>query len=112
MSSVLPNQGVLFALDAPSAEVEEDPRNSVTRSQESASAQPVKADSPAPDLIRVPEAARRLGVSSETLYRHIRRGQFEPAVRIGRSIRISVPLLEALLHGDAPATGRGRVERP
>jgi excisionase family DNA binding protein len=55
--------------------------------------------SPPPDLIRVPEAARRLGVSSETLYRQIRAGNFPPAVHIGAAIRISVPRLEAYLHG-------------
>ena len=48
------------------------------------------------DLILVPEAARRLGLSTETLYRLIRSGAFPPAVRLGRSVRVSVPKLHPL----------------
>jgi excisionase family DNA binding protein len=59
-----------------------------------------------PDLIRVPEAARRLGLASETLYRLIRAGNFAPAVHIGSAIRVSVPRLEAYLHGDAARNRR------
>jgi len=55
---------------------------------------------PPPDLITVPETARRCGLSSETLYRLIRRGDFPPAVKFGTAIRVSVPRLEAYLHGD------------
>jgi excisionase family DNA binding protein len=54
-----------------------------------------------PDLLNVPAAARRMGLNAETLYRLIRSGRFEPAVRVGNSIRISVPRLESYLHGDA-----------
>jgi excisionase family DNA binding protein len=54
-----------------------------------------------PDLLNVPLAARRMGVNAETLYRLIRSDQFPPAVRVGSSIRISVPRLEAFLHGEA-----------
>jgi excisionase family DNA binding protein len=58
-------------------------------------------ESPPDDLLKVPEAARRLGVNPETLYRLIKAGNFPPAVRIGTSIRVSVPRLEQFLHGDA-----------
>ena len=57
-------------------------------------------DMPA-DLLTVPQAARRLGLSSETLYRQIRANAFSPAVKIGSGIRISVPRLEAFLHGNS-----------
>ncbi|MHB1845327.1 MAG: helix-turn-helix domain-containing protein [Deltaproteobacteria bacterium] len=52
------------------------------------------------DLVAVPQAARRLGIHPESLYRLIREGQFPPAVHIGRQIRVSVPRLEQFLHGD------------
>jgi predicted DNA-binding transcriptional regulator AlpA len=38
-------------------------------------------DSPAPDLITIPEAARRLGRHRDSLYMLARTGQFPPAVR-------------------------------
>lgn len=51
------------------------------------------------DLLTVPQAAARLGLHPESLYRQIREGQFPPAVHLGRMIRVSVPRLEAYLHG-------------
>ena len=54
-----------------------------------------------PDLLTVPEAARRVGVHVDTLYRLVRTGQFPPAVRVGSHWRVSVPKLERYLHGDA-----------
>lgn len=56
---------------------------------------------PEKDLLTVPEAAKRMGVCSETLYRLARAGQFPPALRVGRKILVSVPKLERHLHGDA-----------
>ena len=53
------------------------------------------------DLVTVPEAARRLGVHAESLYRLIRAGDFLPAIRVGGSIRVSVPRLEAFKHGES-----------
>jgi len=53
------------------------------------------------DLISVPQAAKRLGVHPESLYRLIRSGDFPPAIHIGRLIRVSVPKLQRHLHGDA-----------
>jgi len=58
------------------------------------------SESPPDDLLKVPEAAKRLGVNPETLYRLIKAGNFPPAIRIGASIRVSVPRLERFLHGD------------
>ena len=52
------------------------------------------------DLISVPDAARRLGLHADTLYRLCRTGQFPPAIQIGARWRVSVPKLERYLHGD------------
>jgi predicted DNA-binding transcriptional regulator AlpA len=55
-----------------------------------------------PDLITIPAAARRLGRHPDTLYAWARNGQFPPAVKIGeRRWLVSVPRLEAMLHGGA-----------
>ena len=55
--------------------------------------------SPVVDLISVPDAARRLGLHPDTLYRLCRTGQFPPAIQIGARWRVSVPKLERYLHG-------------
>jgi len=56
------------------------------------------------DLISVPEAARRIGLHADTLYRLCRTGRFNPAIQIGSRWRVSVPKLERYLHGnDDPA---------
>lgn len=52
------------------------------------------------DLITVPQAAKRVGVHPESLYRLIRAKQFPPAISIGHNIRVSVPRLEMYLHGE------------
>lgn len=51
------------------------------------------------DLISVPEAARRIGLHADTLYRLCRTGRFNPAIQIGSRWRVSVPKLERYLHG-------------
>jgi excisionase family DNA binding protein len=51
------------------------------------------------DLISVSEAARRVGVHTDTLYRLCRTGNFPPAIRIGGRWRVSVPRLDRYLHG-------------
>jgi excisionase family DNA binding protein len=56
--------------------------------------------SAAADLISIPEAARRIGHHTDTLYRLCRTGQFPPALQIGSRWRVSVPKLERYLHGD------------
>jgi excisionase family DNA binding protein len=56
---------------------------------------------PAVDLISVPEAARRVGLHVDTLYRLCRQGQFPPAIQIGARWRVSVPRLERYLHADS-----------
>jgi len=54
-----------------------------------------------PDLLTVPAAARRLGISPNTLYRLASSDEApEWVVRIGRTIRISAPRLDRFLHGD------------
>ncbi len=55
----------------------------------------------APDLLTIPQAARRLGISPDTLYRWCRAGTFEPAIRLGSHYRVSVPRLDRYLHGEA-----------
>jgi excisionase family DNA binding protein len=52
-----------------------------------------------PDLITIPEAAKRIGLHADTLYRLCRAGQFPPAVQIGSRWRVSVPRLARYLHG-------------
>lgn len=54
-----------------------------------------------PDLISIPQAAERLGLHHDTLYRLARTGQFPPAVHIGAKWLVSVPRLERYLHGEA-----------
>jgi excisionase family DNA binding protein len=56
--------------------------------------------SPAADLISIPEAARRVGLHPDTLYRLARSGQFPPAIQIGSRWRVSIPRLERFLHAD------------
>jgi excisionase family DNA binding protein len=55
---------------------------------------------PAPDLISIPEAARRVGLHADTVYRLCRAGHFPPAIQIGARWRVSVPRLERFLHDD------------
>lgn len=62
---------------------------------------------PPPDLLTVPEAARRLRRSPDSLYRLIRAEEFDPAVRVGGRWLVSVPKLERMLHGDEAAEGEG-----
>jgi excisionase family DNA binding protein len=61
-----------------------------------------RVDEVAPDIITVPEAARRMGMHAESVYRLARQGRFEPAVQIGSRWKVSVPRLERLLHGESP----------
>jgi excisionase family DNA binding protein len=46
-----------------------------------------------PPVLRVPEVARRLDVSAATVYRYIERGEL-PAIRLGRSVRVSRRVFE------------------
>lgn len=60
----------------------------------------IRDEEPAPDLISIPETARRIGLHADTLYRLCRMGQFSPAIHIGGRWRVSVPRLERYLHGE------------
>jgi predicted DNA-binding transcriptional regulator AlpA len=62
---------------------------------------------PVDDIISIPEAARRIGVCAESLYRLSRAGKFPPAIRIGSRVIVSVPKLERFLHGDASLSTEG-----
>ena len=55
----------------------------------------------APDLISIQQAAERLGLHADTLYRLARTGQFPPAVHVGAKWLVSVPRLERFLHGES-----------
>ena len=57
-------------------------------------------ESPPPDLITIPAAARRIGKHRDTLYKLAATGEFPPAVRIGSRWLVSVPRLERFLHGE------------
>jgi excisionase family DNA binding protein len=52
----------------------------------------------APLLLRIPEAARLLGISRTTMYQLVARGEV-PVLRIGRSVRISRVAVERLVAG-------------
>jgi predicted DNA-binding transcriptional regulator AlpA len=60
----------------------------------------IRAEHAAPDLISIPETARRIGLHADTLYRLCRTGQFSPAIPLGGRWRVSVPRLERYLHGE------------
>jgi excisionase family DNA binding protein len=53
-------------------------------------------------LLRIPEAAARLGVGRSTVYELIQAGQL-PAVRIGKAVRIPASRLEAWVELQARA---------
>jgi hypothetical protein len=58
---------------------------------------------PLADLISVPEAARRICLHADTLYRLCRTGQFSPPIQIGSRWRVSVPKLERYLLSEDPS---------
>jgi excisionase family DNA binding protein len=47
------------------------------------------------------EAAKRIGIHRDTLYKLSRTGRFPPAVRLGAKWLVSVPRLERFLHGES-----------
>jgi excisionase family DNA binding protein len=53
-------------------------------------------DDPAPLTWSVPEAGRKLGIGRDAAYAAAARGEI-PTLRLGRSIRVAVPALLALL---------------
>ncbi len=58
---------------------------------------------PPPDLLTIPETAVLLRRSADSLYRLVRAGKFQPAVRVGGHWLISVPKLKHVLHGEGDA---------
>jgi excisionase family DNA binding protein len=59
-----------------------------------------------PDLITIPEAAKQLGIHPDSLYRFARADKFPPTLKIGSRWRVSVPMLERFLHGEAAGAGQ------
>lgn len=53
-----------------------------------------------PDVITIPEAARRLGVSNDKAYQLAHAGQLPGAILVGSIWRVSVRRLERHLHGE------------
>ena len=53
-----------------------------------------------PDLLTVPQAAARLGISLATAYRLASSGRLPGAIKIGSHYRVSVVRLERFLHGE------------
>lgn len=53
------------------------------------------------DLISIPTAAIRIGLSTETVYRLARANQFEPVIQVDTRWWDSAPRLERFLQGDA-----------
>ncbi|HVX20938.1 MAG TPA: helix-turn-helix domain-containing protein [Acidimicrobiales bacterium] len=58
-----------------------------------------------PDLLTIPQAAQRLGITRVTAYRLAERGEFpgDAAFHVGRVWRVSVPKLERFMHGPIQA---------
>lgn len=67
---------------------------------------------PDPDLITLPRAAARLGISATTAYRLAQSGQFPggAALKVGRHWRVSVPRLGRYLEG-SPASSELKLPR-
>ncbi len=66
------------------------------------------AVAPAAALLKVPEAARLLGVSRRSMYEYCEPGGAFPSVRFGRSVRVrQADVLRALL-GDSELLEAGR----
>jgi excisionase family DNA binding protein len=65
-----------------------------------------------PELLRIPEVARRLGVSRRVCYDLLARGLLPGALRAGRRIFIRRRVLEAWLSGRDRAVGSGEGDGP
>lgn len=56
-----------------------------------------------PDVMTLPQAAKRLGLGAKAAYEQAARGQFPGAFRVGRNRwRVSVPKFEREVHGTEP----------
>ncbi len=53
-----------------------------------------------PDLLTIPQAAARLGVTPTTAYRLAERDELPGAFKVGSHWRVSVKRLEEFKHGD------------
>lgn len=57
-----------------------------------------------PDLLTIPQAAKRLGIATVTAYRMAEKGEFPGAFKVGRHWRVSVIRLERHMHGESEAS--------
>lgn len=58
-----------------------------------------------PDLLTVPQAAKRLGIGNDLAYKMADRGELAGAFRVGRHWRVSVVQLERFINGELPEAG-------
>lgn len=56
--------------------------------------------------VRVEQAARILGIGRSSAWAAVRRGDMPGVIRIGGSVRISKPALEAMLRGEKCEVGK------
>ncbi len=68
-------------------------------------------DTVADTLLRVPEVARRLGLTTDRIYELAREGTL-PAVRIGRQLRFDPARLQAWIDGGGEALPGGWRREP
>lgn len=62
-----------------------------------------------PDLLTIPQAAERLGISRTSAWRRAKAGELPGAFKIGALWRVSVVKLDRFIHGD---TAHGSPDRP
>jgi excisionase family DNA binding protein len=65
-----------------------------------------------PELLRVSEVARRLGVSRRVIYSFIARGTLPGVVRVGRAVYVRRRALELWLSGRDGAVGSNEGDEP
>ena len=56
-------------------------------------------------LLRIPEAAARLGLGRSTVYELVQRGEL-PVVRVGRAVRVPLAALQHWVERQTDETGR------
>jgi excisionase family DNA binding protein len=60
------------------------------------------------NILIVAELAKKLRINRKTAYTRIAAGEIPGATKVGRAIRISLPVIEAWLAGEVRASARKR----